>query len=189
MEMSDTIDDREADTHTLILLIATLINTIEFLLHIVDLRLRDTDTIISEGEDIGFFRPLEATDEVRSCSSVLDEVREDIVDDLDTHIAIHADHRFTTEVERDRLLVLLDLWHIGSDEVFEDMLQREPLDIDCRIGLAHHALIFHDLSRDLSQTSEFTLEESDRPGVKLQNTVLDPIEVALHRRDRSTDLM
>ena len=69
------------------------------------------------------------------------------------------------------------------------MLQREPLDIDRRIGLAHHALIFHDLSRDLSQTSEFTLEESDRPSIELQDSVLNPIEVALHGSDRSTDLM
>ena len=111
------------------------------------------------------------------------------MDYLDAHIPIHADHRFTTEVERDRLLVLLELWQVGSDEVFEDMLQREPLDIDRGIGLSHHTLIFHDLSRDLCQTSELTLEESDRPGVELQNTVLDPIEIALHGSDRSTDLM
>ena len=189
MEVGDALDDRESDTHTFIFLIATLIDAIEFLLHIVDLRVRDTDAIIREGDDIGFLCPFEATEKVRSCSSVLDEVREDIVDDLDTHIAIHADHRFMTEVKRYRLFVFLQLWDIGSDEIFEHMFHREALDIDGRIGLAHHTLIFHDLSRDLSQTSEFTLEESDRPGVKLQNTVLDPIEVALHRRDRSTDLM
>ena len=123
MELRDPIDDGEADTHTLIFLIAPLIDPVEFFLHEVELALGNTMPIIGEGQDILFFTFLELRREPRAIPRILDEIREDIMQYLRIHIFIHTDHGISGEIEFDLLSLFLELWLISSDNTERELFE------------------------------------------------------------------
>ena len=79
MELRDAIDDRESDSHTFVMLIASFIDAVEFLLHIVEFSERNSCSIIGEGDMVFSLILLIVNREARIRSSIFDEVREDIV--------------------------------------------------------------------------------------------------------------
>lgn len=127
MQTCDTIDDRESDSHTFIRTSTSLIYSVEFLFYEHELILRDASAIIRKGDDVFFLGFL-----IGECKSsirpgILDEVRYDIVKDLDIHTLVHRSHRIGREVDFGFLVIFLKLWDVLRDDIFGNTAKRKSL--------------------------------------------------------------
>lgn len=189
MESRDALDDRESYAHTFLTLSASFIHSIEFFFHEINLIIRYPDTSVSKSKDIEtiFFFIAACEECIFSC--VFDKVREDIVKYLHIHITIHARHSITRKVDFYFLIIFLELWYIFCDYRESSRTDRKSLYMDMLECIASEMLIVHDATRDICETSEFSLEEGDSFFIELHNTIFYSIEIALHCCYRRTDLM
>ncbi len=184
------IDDRESDSHTHRCISSSrLIHSVEFFSHESDLILRDPSTIIGEYDLYGSWGFGVATAQGCSLASILHEVGEYIVEDLDKHITIHTDEHIMLWYDQYLLTLSLELWEVFMYEWSDFFAESKTLSLDIIRRVMRQMLILHDLFRDISQTGEFFLEESDSLIVECHHPIFYSFEIALHSGDRSTDLM
>jgi hypothetical protein len=85
MHTHNMIDYRESDAHTLVSASATSIDTVELFLHVWEICLRYTDTIVDEGEDYMCISLFVVTREDTMRTSIFDKIREYVMYNLREH--------------------------------------------------------------------------------------------------------
>jgi len=186
----DMIDDREADSHTHTRITSSrLVDSVEFFFYEIDLSFGYTDTIIWKYNSDVFLGSNIATSEFCLGSSVFDKIREDIMENLDEHIFIHTDEYIEFSFYCNLLFCFFKLWNILIDEWFYLSFEREAFHMDIVCIVMGEILIFHNLFCDPRESWELCLEERNCLVIERHHPIFDSLKIALHRSDRSTDLM